>query len=137
MDIKTLTLLHTVRIPVELVLYWLYVQKDVPQLMTFEGRNFDILSGITAPVVYYLGFVKPRIGRKWLIVWNVACLLLLINIVAHAVLAAPTPLQQIALDQPNVAIAYFPFVLLPSFIVPMVLLAHVASLRQLYTRKTM
>lgn len=55
-----LTLLHTIRIPVELVLYALYLHQTVPQLMTFEGRNWDILSGITAPFVYYFGYVKKQ-----------------------------------------------------------------------------
>src|SRR5688500_6996599 len=58
LDLKFLTLLHIVRIPVELVLYWLFLQKGVPELITFEGRNFDILSGLTAPLIYYFGFVK-------------------------------------------------------------------------------
>lgn len=39
-----LTYLNIVRIPVELVLFWLFLNKVVPELMTFEGRNFDILS---------------------------------------------------------------------------------------------
>src|SRR5512138_406435 len=50
LDLKTLTLLHVVRLPVELVLYWLAVQKTIPELMTFTGRNFDILSGISTPL---------------------------------------------------------------------------------------
>ena len=48
-NLKYLTLFHIVRIPVELTLYWLYVHKAVPEIMTFEGRNFDILCGLTAP----------------------------------------------------------------------------------------
>lgn len=64
LDTKTLTLLHIVRIPVELVLFQLFVYKTVPELMTFEGRNFDILSGLTAPIVYYFGYVKNMIGKK-------------------------------------------------------------------------
>ena len=46
---KWLTLLHVVRVPVELALLWLFLHGYVPQLMTFEGRNFDVFSGLTAP----------------------------------------------------------------------------------------
>jgi hypothetical protein len=113
-----LTLLHVVRIPVEVVLFWLFVGKAVPQVMTFEGRNFDILSGITAPIVYYVGFVKRQLPRNVLLVWNLVCLGLLVNIVLTAALAAPTPFQQIAFEQPNIGILYFPFVWLPSVVVP-------------------
>src|SRR5262245_36503635 len=49
LDKKTLTLLHVIRIPVELVLWLLYMHKTIPQVMTLEGHNFDILSGVTAP----------------------------------------------------------------------------------------
>ena len=73
-SIKTLTLLHTIRIFVELVLFDLSVHKLVPQLMTFEGRNFDIISGITAPFIFYFGFIKHRFGRKILLAWNFICL---------------------------------------------------------------
>ena len=129
-DIKKLTLLHIVRIPVELVLYWLFVYKAVPQLMTFEGRNFDILSGITAPLVYYFGFVKKRLGKDVILLWNFICLGLLLNIVANAILSAPFPFQQFAFDQPNIAVLNFPFNLLPALVVPLVFLAHLVTIRQ-------
>ena len=126
-----LTFLHVVRIPVEVVLFWLFLGKAVPQVMTFEGRNFDILSGITAPIVYYVGFVKRQLPRNVLLVWNLVCLGLLVNIVLTAALAAPTPFQQIAFEQPNIGILYFPFVWLPSVVVPLVLMAHVSAFWQL------
>jgi hypothetical protein len=131
LNAKTLTLLHVVRIPVELVLYALYLHKTVPQLMTFEGHNWDILSGITAPFMYYFGYVKNKIPTRGILLWNILCLLLLFNIVVHAVLSAPFPFQQVAFEQPNIAVLYFPFVWLPGFVVPMVLLAHLVGIRQL------
>ncbi len=88
LSMQTLILLHVVRIPVELVLHQLYLHKTIPQLMTFEGRNLDILSGLTAPLVYYFGFVKPVLNKTILLIWNFICLALLVNIVATAVLAA-------------------------------------------------
>ncbi len=131
LDIKTLTILHTVRIPVEIVLFWLFVGKTVPELMTFEGRNFDILSGLSAPIIFYFGFIKKQIDKKLILLWNFICLALLINIVANAVLSAPFPFQQFAFDQPNIAVLYFPFNWLPSCVVPLVLLSHLATIRQL------
>ena len=99
--------------------------------MTFEGRNFDILAGLTAPLVYYFGFIKPRLSRKTMLAWNFICLLLLINIIVNAVLSAPFPFQQFAFDQPNIAVLYFPFIWLPCCVVPLVLFAHLAAIRQL------
>ena len=99
--------------------------------MTFEGRNFDIISGLTAPLIYYFGYVKNTLNKAVIIGWNIVCLLLLVNIVIMAVLSAPFPFQQLAFDQPNTAILHFPFTLLPGCIVPIVLFAHLISLRNL------
>ena len=60
-NIKTLTILHVLRIPVELVLFWLFVNNALPELMTFEGRNFDIFSGLSAPIIYYFGLLLMRL----------------------------------------------------------------------------
>lgn len=128
---KALTLLHTIRVPVEIVLYLLCVHKTIPEIMTFEGRNLDILSGLTAPVIYYFGFVTKRIGKPILLLWNFICLGLLANIVTTAILSAPVPFQQLAFDQPNIAVLYFPFTWLPCCVVPLVLFAHLVTIRKL------
>jgi hypothetical protein len=131
LNIKMLTLLHVVRIPVEVGILFLFIHKAMPQLMTFEGRNFDILSGITAPLVYYYAFIKNKLGVRALLAWNFICLALLFWIVGNAILSAPTPIQQFAFDQPNIAVLYFPYVWLPGVIVPIVLFSHLAAIRKL------
>jgi hypothetical protein len=135
LDLKTLTLLQVVRIPVELVLFMLFTYGTIPELMTFEGRNFDILAGITAPVVYYYGFIKKRLSIRSILTWNVICLILLLNIIINAVLSAPFPFQKFAFDQPNIAVFYFPYVWLPGFIVSIVFISHIVSIRQLIKTK--
>ena len=131
LSIKKLTYLHIVRIPVEIILFWLFLNKAIPELMTFEGRNFDILAGLTAPFIAYFGFTKPKISRKGLLIWNFICLGLLINIIVNALFSAPSPIQKFAFEQPNIAILNFPFSWLPTFIVPIVFFAHLTSIRHL------
>jgi len=131
LDAKALTILHIVRIPVELCLYWLFLHKAIPKLMTFEGRNFDIIAGLTAPLIFYFGYVKNALNKKMLLLWNFICLGLLLNIVINAVLSAPSSFQQFAFDHPNTAILYFPFVWLPCCVVPLVLLAHLVCIKKL------
>lgn len=133
LSLKVLTYLHIIRIPVEIVLFWLFQEKMVPEIMTFEGRNFDILSGLTAPIVVWLGFRNGKINRPLLVIWNFLALALLFNIVITAILSFPFPFQQFAFDQPNRAVLYFPFVWLPTIIVPIVLFSHLISLWQLLT----
>ena len=126
-----LTYLHAVRVPVEITLYYLFMSSLVPELMTFEGRNFDILSGITAPVIAYVGYNQKKLSKTLLLVWNFLCMALLANIVTTAVLSAPFPFQQLAFDQPNVGVLYFPFSWLPGCIVPLVLFSHLVCIREL------
>jgi hypothetical protein len=134
LDTKTLTLLHVIRIPVEIVLWLLFIHETIPQLMTFEGRNYDILAGLTAPIMYYFGYIKKVFRKRALIVWNIISIGLLINIVAIAILSVPSNFQQLAFEQPNIAILYFPLVWLPSCVVPIVFLSHFATLRKLIQR---
>lgn len=134
-DLRTLTLLHIVRVPVEMGLHGLFMEGEVPQLLTFEGRNFDIFSGLTAPIIAMIAFKQGVVNKPLLLGWNVLCLLLLLNVVIHGILSVPTPFQQFAFDQPNIAMLYFPFLWLPAIIVPLVLLSHLAAIRQLIVFK--
>lgn len=132
MPLATLTYIHIIRVPVEMVLLWLGISGAIAMDMTFEGSNFDIISGITAPFVGVFmisGRSKNRIGA---IIWNVIALALLINIVAMAISYTPYFYEQVLNGQAqNIAIFYFPFVLLPTLVVPIILFAHLVSLNQL------
>ena len=133
LPLKVLTFIHIVRIPVELVLHWLYEGRMIPEVMTYSGANFDILSGITAPVILVLAFRGGVVNRGLLIAWNVAALVLVLTIVTIAILSFPGPMQQLSPDLPNRAVALFPYVWLPSVIVPIVIFSHAASLYKLLT----
>lgn len=131
LDESKLTFLHTIRVVVEIVLLWLFLAGAIPEVMTFEGRNFDILAGLTAPAVYYFGYIKKKLSKTVLLIWNFACLVLLLNVVVHAILAVPSNFQQIAFDQPNLAVLHFPYVWLPSVVVPIVLFSHLVCIGKL------
>jgi hypothetical protein len=132
LDARGLVLLSLVRIPVELVLYWLYQNDAVPKEMTFTGRNFDMLAGLTAPLVAAYCFQSSRIIHKTvLLVWNILSLGLLLNIMVNAFLALPRSYRQFAFEVPNKAVLYFPFIWLPSFIVMAVLFSHLILFKKL------
>lgn len=134
LPLKTLTLLSVIRIPVEIVLLWLFQGGLVPQSMTFEGRNFDILSGITAPIVYFLAFRGGKVNRPLLIVWNLLALGLLVNIVTTAILAFPSINPQLPVELQNRGVTYFPFIWLPAIVVPIVFFSHLASLWKVFNK---
>jgi hypothetical protein len=132
LNFKTLTYFHTIRIPVEIALAILFHYGVLSVYMTYEGTNFDLFSGLTAPVVAYLCFGKTFIKTRVLLAWNIICLLLLLNVVITSALAVPFPFQQLSFEQPNIAILYFPFSLLPTMVVPLVLFAHLAAIYRLW-----
>lgn len=135
LDLRTLTWLHVVRLPVEVVLLLLFFQGLVPRIMTFEGHNYDIFSGLSAPVMAWLSFNRKKITPTVLLAWNIICLLLLLNIVIIAILSTPYPFQKLGFGQPNIAVLHFPYVWLPCCIVPLVLLSHLSAIRLLRMHK--
>lgn len=131
MPITTLTYIHIVRVPVEIVLWWLYTYGVVSEAMTFQGINYDIVSGISAPFAgLFLVGMRSK-SRLAAILWNVIAMVLLFNIVITSVRATPYFYNPQVFDQPNLAIFHFPYLMLPLFIVPAVLFCHLASLYQL------
>lgn len=126
-DTRWSTFLHSVRIPVEIVLLYLFLNQMIPELMTFEGRNFDILAGLTAPIVGFL-HLRGRLSKRILIIWNTVGLLLVSFILINGILSVEFPFQQFGFEQPNRGINYFPFVLLPAVIVPVVVYTHISDI---------
>ena len=58
--------------------------------MIFEGRNFDIIAGQTAPAIFYFGFVKTQLPSRAILIWNILCPALLLNIVINAAWSVPS-----------------------------------------------
>lgn len=111
------------RIPVELLLYRLAAEQVIPEVMTFSGRNFDILAGMTGGLLG-LWLLRRHISQRVLHVWNVLGLALLVNIVAVAVLSTPAPFRAFHDGPANLLPSTFPFVWLPTFLVQLALLGH-------------
>lgn len=127
---KISTFLHIIRLPVEIVLLQLFIHNMIPELLTFEGRNFDIIAGLTAPIVGVL-YLKKWIGNRALLVWNVLGLILILFVYTNGILSSELPFQQFGYDQPNRAMTYFPFILLPATIVPIVIWTHISDIIKL------
>jgi len=126
--------LQVFRVFVEVLLWLLFIENVLPVQMTFEGRNFDVLSGLSAPVIAFLAF-RNNLSKPVLIIWNLICLGLLINIVTVAILSMPTPFRYFMNEPANTIVAQFPVSLLPTFLVPLAYLLSFISIRQLTLKK--
>jgi len=69
------------------------------------------------------------------LLWNIVGLLVLANIVVVAVLSTPYPFRYFMNEPGNTIVFNFPFVWLPSFVVPFALLLHLISIRRLIAKK--
>jgi hypothetical protein len=125
--------LQTFRLPLELALYWLFTVGLMPSQMTFSGRNFDVLVGLTAPVMAFLMATKraPR-WLEW--AWQVFAVGLLVNVVSIAVTSAPGPQHLDWPGGPLTIVAQWPYALLPGFLVPVAVLGHVLAISKLSRR---
>ncbi len=117
------------RFYVEVLLWALFASAMLPVQMTFEGRNFDVITGVTAMLVGWL-ITKNKFPKAAIILWNVMGLVLLINIVVIAILSMPTPLQYFMNEPDNTIVTQFPISLLPAFLVPLAYMLHILSLRK-------
>lgn len=127
--LAAVVLLQSFRIPVEWVLHRLAVEGAVPAAMTWAGRNFDIVTGITA-LLLGLALVRGvRVPPAVVLGWNLLGLALLANIVAVAVLASPA--FRAFPGPANLLPSTFPWIWLPSFLVEVALGSHLLVFRQL------
>ena len=103
--------------------------------MTFEGYNFDILVGLTGPIIGMI--IQRKNSPTLLLIWNFAGLCLLINIVTIAILSAPVPFRVFMNEPANRIVTQFPIVWLPGILVPLAYTLHIFSIRQaIAARKT-
>jgi hypothetical protein len=122
--------LQSFRIVVELALWMAVREGALPVQLSFEGLNFDVVTGLLALPVGYYCYVK-RSAPSWVVVaYNILGLLLLVNVLVIAVLSFPTPLRVFHNEPSGALLAYFPYIYLPGLLVPLAYTLHIFSLRQ-------
>ena len=130
----SVVLLQAFRMVVEWLLHRLYLEGVVPVQMTYAGRNFDIVTGVTGLLLGVL-LVRGRILPRGVIVaWNILGLALLVNIVGVAALSTPVPFRAFTEGPPNLLPSTLPWIWLPSFLVQVAFGSHLLVFRMLNTR---
>jgi len=122
------------RVGVEIVIHQLVQAGLMPEVMTWNGRNFDIVTGIAAPAVAWVLAKDPVKNRKVALAWNWLGTLLLLNAVVHGMLTAPSPFRIESLGRPNVAVLHSPYVWIVSLCVFVAASSHVWMIRRLSSK---
>jgi hypothetical protein len=125
--------LQTFRIGVELAFWRLSLEGIAPVQVTFEGRNFDGLVGLTAPVVA-AGIALGWFGPRTTIAWNLFGLAMLVNAIGTVATSTPGPLHLNRPGEPFTAIATWPVIWIPALLAPVGIFLHVVSIRQSIAR---
>jgi len=99
---------------------------------TMEGYNFDIITGITAPVVALLVYRWQVLSERWVFWWNVMGLLWIVNVVFIFISLIGFP-QVWGYAQTTISpdFGQMPYLLIPAFFMPSAVFMHVFSLMQL------
>jgi hypothetical protein len=121
LDLRILTLAQTWRVG-GIVFLMLYKQAALPGIFAIPAGWGDIVIGITAPVVAW--YWKPPFPAKAFIVWNLLGCLDLLMAVSLGVLASASALGVLAGNGNTGIMGHFPLSLIPTFVVPLLLIFH-------------
>ena len=118
------------RVPVAMFLRGMYQAGQVPMQMTYEGLNFDVFVGLTAPAMAWLVW-RGKVGSYAIWAWNAFGLILLAEAIVIAVLSMPTEFRVFTNEPPSTFATYAPYIWLPTVLAPAALLGHLLVLRWL------
>jgi hypothetical protein len=123
--------LQSFRIVVELLIYGAFADGVFPERATFKGLNYDILSGLSAPVVAYLN-QRGSISGKVLLIWNVIAMAIL-SVTVYAFISTYYFSDYLATGSSD--FVRLPYLLLAAVLLPVAIFLHLFSLRQLKLRE--
>jgi hypothetical protein len=136
LPIAALVGVQAFRLPLELVLHRWHAEGVIPVQMTYQGFNFDILTGISALLVCaWSTFRKTPPSRALVVTWNVFGILLLANVMTIAVLSSPLPIRAFTTGVPVLLAFYFPYGWIIPFCVGGALFGHLVVFRWAFRRQ--
>lgn len=124
--------IQTFRVAVE-ILFVLSISKGIlHKEMTIEGYNFDMIIGLTAPMVAYFSVQKKKWPLSVALLWNYLGLTVLASIIfiVFTSIYAPEWFGSSTVLLPK-AFATYPYNLVAGFLAPLAIFIHVLSIIQL------
>ena len=116
---------------IEVLFYFTFTQGILPKQVTFDGYNYDVLLGISA-IFMGLYAMRKNASKKLLIAWNITG----IGIVLFAAFIFVTSFYNPSVWGESAKFIseefnQFPYLLLPSFLMPSAIFVHIVSITQL------
>jgi hypothetical protein len=110
---------------------FLYAAGSMPGLFALPAGIGDLAVVGLAPFVAWAYVRNPGANAGRVAAWNVLGIADFVVAIATGFATGPSPLQLAAFDTPNTLITQLPLVLIPTFLVPLWTVLHIASLTKL------
>lgn len=111
------------RVVLALLLWRLAAEGLLPHRVSVGGMSLDLATGALAPVVAWLSFRERTLADRWLLAFHGLGLALVSVVLGEVLLTVST--------RADAALSTTPFLWLPTFVIPLAVFAHIASLRQI------
>ena len=124
--------LQAFRLPLEMYMHEASERGIMPQVLSYRGLNFDIITGIGAIVLLLIWMVRGEVSKALIWIWNVfglACLAMIFFIAVSS-----SPVLRAWGDEPekvNSWVLYFPYIWLPTVLVVIAVVSHLLITRRL------
>lgn len=115
--------IQSYRIFTELYFWLMYMNDLVSPRITINGLNYDMFIGLSAPIVGYYTLAQNKWPHLVAVFWNIAGILLVINIML------------LSFSSANNILFKFPHILVIGFIVPFGLIVNLMSLKVIVFRE--
>lgn len=129
--LANLVFFQSFRILAEIALFLALKEGLAPVQMTFEGYNFDIVTGILAIVCGL--YLRKRTNKKMVIWFNILGLVFLAIIAFIALTSMPSAMRLFMKEPSNIWVTSSPYILLPGVLVVTAVTLHLLIFRKLRT----
>lgn len=130
-----LVLFQGFRIAVEIMLYYTFVIGVIPETATFDGYNFDMIMGISAPLLFLL-MKRGKVSNFFLKIWNIfgIVMILFVAIIIGSSMYFPQLWDYKSIVSED--FLSFPYFLIAACIAPWAIAVHVIALAKLSKKKS-
>jgi hypothetical protein len=131
-----LVYLQSFRILVETLFVFSVADGILHSNVTIEGYNFDMILGLSAPVIAFLAFGKNMISEKMVILWNYIGIAILASVIFVFLSTIFLPeLYGSESSLMSLTFTNYPYTLIAGFLMPVGVFMHVLSIVQLRKSK--
>lgn len=115
------------RVFVEILIYGAYMDGVLPEIVTFDGRNYDILVGWSAPVIGFL-YEKNALSKKGVLAWNILSL----GVLGFTIFTFVSffYFSGSSIEPGFMRFVRLPYLLLPGILAPCAIFYHIVSIKQ-------